>query len=146
MRPGPTPIDRSTFLRQAGGFLAAALVAPAGALRFPTASGLDHPEPREGITGEHVLSTDALGKAATRSKVVESYDAARHYPAVFDGVACACSCGGKKGEHRSLLVCFETMQPTGCGACQEEAELVGKLAGESKTLAEVRLAVDKKFS
>lgn len=144
MRAEPTSIDRATFLRRAGGLMAAAFVAPAGiADLVPRRGRLEHPEPREGITGERVLSAEALGKFAQRTKVMECYDAAREHPAIFDGVACACSCGGKRGEHRSLLVCFETMQATGCGACVEEAEVVLKAVREGKSLADVRLAVDK---
>lgn len=143
----PLPIDRSMFLRRAGGLLAVAFMDPSGVVRVlhthHVHRDLEHPDPREGITGEHVLTAEALGKLANKKKVMESYDAAREFPAFFDGVACACSCGGKKGSHRSLLVCFETMQPTGCGACQEEAEVVAKAAREGKTLAEVRAAVDK---
>src|SRR5260370_17984379 len=31
----------------------------------------------------------------------------------------SCSCGGKNGMHRSLLVCFEGPQATGCGRSEE---------------------------
>lgn len=138
-------IDRKTFLRYTVGLLSIGVLDRGTAARILChKDGLDHPEPREGITAERVLTADALG-SSTRRKVVESYDMAREYPAIFDGIACGCSCGGKKGTHRSLLVCFETMQPTGCAACQMEAELVGRLAKENKTLAEIRTAVDKDF-
>lgn len=138
-----TQMDRATFIRQAGGMLAVALVAPVRLDRLAPAASLEHPEPREGITGERVLTAEALGRFANRTKVMECYDGARAHPAIFDGVACACSCGGKKAEHRSLLVCFETMQATGCGACTEEAEVVLKALEEGKSLADVRAAVDK---
>jgi hypothetical protein len=138
-------IDRKTFLRYAAGLLSLGVLDRATAARLMChTDGLDHPEPREGITAERVLTVEALGDSA-KKKVVESYEAARTYPAIFDGIACACSCGGKKGTHRSLLVCFETMQPTGCFACQQEAELVGRLARENKSLSEIRAAVDKEF-
>ena len=138
-----TQMDRATFIRQAGGMLAVALVTPLSLDKLAPAASLEHPEPREGITGERVLTAEALGRFANRTKVMECYDGARAHPAIFDGVACACSCGGKKAEHRSLLVCFETMQATGCGACTEEAEVVLKALKEGKSLADVRLAVDK---
>jgi len=137
-------IDRATFLSRIGGLFAVAYLDRTGIGRLvPTRSSLEHPEPREGITSEHVLSVEALSSFKKKEKVLEAFDAARAYPELFDGLACACSCGGKKGTHRSLLSCFETLQPTGCGACQEEGELVGKMAKESKTLAEIRAAVDK---
>jgi hypothetical protein len=138
-------IDRATFLRQASGLLAAAFLDRSGISWLAwDKEGLEHPEPREGITGEHVLTAEALG-ASVKPPVLEVYDAARTYPGIFDGIACGCSCGGKRGSHRSLLVCFETTQAMGCGACQEEGELVAKLAKEEKPLAEIRQAVDKKY-
>jgi hypothetical protein len=111
------------------------------------AQRLEHPEPREGVTGERVLAVSALGKVRDQ-KVVDAYEAARAYPAIFDGIACGCSCNGmnaKSGMHRSLLVCYETMQPTGCGACQLEAATVSRLAKEGASLADIRKEVDKTF-
>jgi hypothetical protein len=108
-----------------------------------THSPLDHPEPRAGINADRVLSLDAL--KPFNERVRDGYDAARTYPAIFDGVACACSCGGKDGNHRSLLVCFETLQATGCQACRDEAMFVARLAKKETPLAEIRTAVDKKF-
>lgn len=105
---------------------------------------LDHPDPREGITAENVLPVEKLGTKPSE-RVLESYEAARKYPAVLDGILCSCSCGGKRGTHRSLLVCFETPQATGCGECQLEGVFIGKLAKEGKTLAEIRIAFDKEF-
>jgi hypothetical protein len=136
-------LSRAEFLRRATSLFAVAAIGPrvagwrAGATPFP------HPDPRPGITAEHVLSVETLG--ASRSKrVLDAYDAARTYPEIFDGLYCACQCGGKSG-HRSLLACYETMQPSGCGGCQEEGELAGRLAKQEKTLAEIRLAVDKAY-
>ena len=74
----------------------------------------------------------------------EAYAAARTHPAVFDGVFCACGCD-KSMNHRSLLSCFESRQALGCMACREEGELVGRLAGDGKTLEEIRRAVDIEF-
>jgi hypothetical protein len=116
---------------------------PSLPLRLSTPSrALTHPDPRPGITSERVLTADALG-TSRKEKVVTAYDAARAYPELFDGLGCTCGCTGNGPMHRSLLVCYETMQPTGCIACQEEAQLVGKLAKEGKPLAEIRQAVDK---
>jgi hypothetical protein len=138
-------MNRAAFLRQSFGFLAVAFLGRDGVGRILTLpDGLDHPEPRPGISAEKVLAADALG-ASPKQKVLDVYEAARSYPALFDGIACGCSCGGKNGPHRSLLVCFETMQPTGCIACQEEADLVGRLARQNKSLDEIRKAVDKEF-
>jgi hypothetical protein len=142
----PMAIDRRIFVTRAGGLFGVALVSRFDLMHaLAQPSGLEHPEPRPGVTGERVLAATALG-AAPKQKVLDIYEAARTYPAIFDGIACGCSCGGKKGTHRSLLVCFETPQATGCGSCQEEGELVGRLAREDKPLAEIRKAVDKEFS
>lgn len=104
--------------------------------------GFSHPDPRPGITGEHVLAESELGG---RKRVREAYEAARTHPELFDGVYCACDCSKSMG-HRSLLSCFESRQPIGCMACREEGELVGRLAKEGKTLDEIRQAVDVEFA
>jgi hypothetical protein len=137
-------IDRKTFLRNAGGMLALIAVDPTRSLRpsMPIPS-LTHPEPRPGITAERVLTAEALG-SSRREKVLSAYEAARTYPEIFDGLACTCGCTGSGPlAHRSLLVCYETMQPTGCIACQDEANLVAKMRRELKLLSEIREAVDK---
>lgn len=80
-----------------------------------------------------------------RRRVREAYAAARTHPELFDGVYCACECDKSMG-HRSLLSCFESRQAIGCMACREEAELVGRMARDGKTLDEIRLAVDKEYA
>lgn len=141
-------ISRSEFLTTSAGALVFLAIGerPVAHLARRTHhdAPLDHPEPREGITAENVLPVEKLGNKPS-DRVLESYEAARKYPAVMDGILCSCSCGGKRGSHRSLLVCFETPQATGCGECQLEGVFVGKLAKEGKTLAEIRVAFDKEF-
>jgi hypothetical protein len=141
-------MDRGAFLKRVGGVFALALIdrrVPAGfgsgADRAP-----DHPDPRPGITAERVLKVEDLQAWSKKQDVLAAYAAAREFPEVFDGIACGCGChGGKEHQHRSLLVCYETKQPTGCGSCQEYATFVGKLAKERKPLDEIRVAFDKKF-
>lgn len=138
-------ISRGTFLRRASSVLAA-FVLPRGPM-FPasrTRSPLNHPEPRPGITGAHVLTVEALASVKSE-RVKDAYEWARSYPAVFDGIACACSCGGDHGNHRSLLVCFETTQAIGCQACRDQAQFVARLARKDASLADIRIAVDRKF-
>jgi hypothetical protein len=145
-------IDRGTFFRRSGGLLVAALIDRRRIGRFAASVGRPHPDPRPGITAERVLSTDALG-LLPKDDVVAAYDAARKYPQIFDGLACACGCTptGEEhrslatGEHRSLLVCYETMQPTGCVGCQQQARLAGRLAKEGKSLGRIREALDKEY-
>jgi hypothetical protein len=141
-------IGRAEFLTRIGGLLAAAVIGPSDFRRvLDETAELEHPEPREGITGDHVLAATALGKVRDQ-KVVDAYEAARAFPAIFDGIACGCSCSGmnaKSGQHRSLLVCYETLQPTGCGSCQLEAATVSRLAKDGASLADIRKEVDKTF-
>jgi hypothetical protein len=105
-------------------------------------AGFPHPEPRPGVTADHVLAESELGD---RRRVRDAYAAARSHPELFDGVYCACECDKSMG-HRSLLSCFESRQAIGCMACREEGELVGRLASDGKTLEEIRLAVDKEYA
>lgn len=100
-----------------------------------------HPDPRPGITAEHVLPAERFKDP----KVARNYDMAREIPEVLDGLYCECDCG-KSMHHRSLLSCFETEQPSGCGTCIEEMKLAYKLHGEGKTLDRIRRAVDERFS
>ena len=145
MRDSASSIDRRAFLRRTGGLLALMAFDPSRRTRSSThTSSLLHPDPRPGITGEHVLTAEALG-ASRKEAVLAAYDTARTYPELFDGLACACGCTGKQNIHRSLLTCFETLQPTGCYSCQEQAQLVAKLTKELKTLGEIRAAFDKKW-
>jgi hypothetical protein len=139
------PIDRVTFLRHAGGLLTVAFLDRSTFKPFvPRLAALEHPEPRPDVTAERVLTAEAWG-SSRKAKVADAYEAARSWPAIFDGIACGCGCSGPKGMHRSLLVCYETLQPTGCASCQMEAALVARLARQDKPLADIRRAVDKEF-
>lgn len=138
-------ITRRDAIARVLGLGAFAFIRPIGGISgMSDISGkpLPHPDPRPGITGEHVLPEDKLGK---RSKAVYAdYEYARTYPEVFDGIYCTCDCKKSMG-HRSLLSCYESDQPTGCMGCQELGEFVGKLAKEGKSLDEIRAAVDKEY-
>ena len=136
-------IDRAAFLKRAGGLFALALFDPSSTWSHDR-EPLPHPDPRPGITADKVLKASELGDRPKKG-VLSAYDAAREMPQVFDGLACGCGCSDHAGTHRSLLVCYESMQPTGCASCREEADFVAKMARDGKTLAEIRTAVDKKF-
>ena len=101
---------------------------------------IEHPDPRPGITAEHVLPADHFKEA----KVARNYDMAREIPEVLDGLYCHCDCS-KSMHHRSLLSCYESEQPSGCGTCIEEMKLAYRLHKEGKTLDEIRKAVDERF-
>lgn len=141
-------VDRRAFLALVGGTALAGL--SRGALARDLTShvhrprkrdGFPHPDPRPGVTGEHVLSDEAIGN---RKRVREAYADARTHAEIFDGVYCACECD-ESMNHRSLLSCFESRQAIGCAACREEGELVGRLARDGRTLEEIRRAVDEEF-
>lgn len=98
-----------------------------------------HPEPRPGITAENVLPDEKL---PDKKRVKEAFAGVREHPELFDGIYCPCECSKN---HRSLLTCFESPQPTGCYGCIEAAQLVAEKAKEGKTLAEIRALIDKKW-
>jgi hypothetical protein len=131
--------DQSLSRRDALGRMSALLLLalPRG-LRLPY-EPFPHPDPRPDITAENVWAEDKL---PDKKKVREAYAAARAHPELFDGIYCPCECSK---QHRSLLSCFESAQPTGCYGCMEVAELVDKMAKDGKTLADIRAACDKKW-
>lgn len=136
-------LARRDFLRRLGlASLATLVVTPHRVLAMRvTGRAFPHPEPRPGVTAEHVLPSSRLpDKAAVR----DAYAHARAYPAIFDGLYCACRCIKSHG-HRSLLACFESDQPTGCLGCQEEAALAGRIAATGASLEAVRKAVDEEW-
>jgi hypothetical protein len=132
---------REAVARLVGLTVAIAIPLPARAMRvrkpFP------HPDPRPGVTAERVIVPDKL--QTQRQGVRDAYEAARQSPEIFDGLFCVCDCKDGMG-HRSLLECYESMQPTGCPSCQEQAHLVAKLVKEGKTLAEIREEFDRRWS
>lgn len=136
-------LSRGEFLKRIGGLSALVLIDPSAGVFAVDA--LKHPEPRAGVTADKVLRVEDLGEKP-RKAVLDAYDAARRNPEVFDGLACGCGCHGEANyQHRSLLSCYETRQPTGCPSCRDEATFVGGMIRDGKALAEIRLAVDKKF-
>ncbi len=100
-----------------------------------------HPDPRPGITADHVLSAEELG---SNKSVLESYETARAHPALFDGLYCTCECKESMG-HRSLLSCFESRQAAGCWGCREQAELVARMVKKGENLEAIRRAFDVKW-
>lgn len=103
--------------------------------------GARHPDPRPGITAEHVLPHSML---AGYSNEVAAYAAARAYPAVLDGVYCHCDCSQHSG-HRSLLTCFESQHGASCEVCQREAIMAAQMHRQGETLEQIRQAVDAQF-
>ena len=139
--PPATPITRARALRLVGAALVALAARPEALPAMPTRPrpGLAHPDPRPGITSANVLSEEKL--TGKRKKVKDAFAAARKRPEIFDGVLCPCGCE----QHRSLLVCFETDQPTGCHGCQEAALFVDRHAAKGESLERIRKAMDEEW-
>ena len=102
-----------------------------------------HPMPRKGIDASRVVAAkDVDGDKAA----VEAFDLVREIPQVVDGIRCSCGCDSIEGYY-SLLSCFERDgMAAHCEVCQEHARLIHKLHRQGKTLAQIRAAVDAKFS
>ena len=128
-------LSRRSALGRMAGFIGFAMLPMDRSATEP----FPHPEPRSGITSENVLPEDKL---PDKKRVREGFAAAREHPEIFDGIYCPCECSKN---HRSLLSCFESAQPTGCYGCLETAELVAKQIKDGKTLAEIRALIDKKW-
>ena len=112
-----------------------------GAARAGSRGKTKHPDPRPGITAEHVLPDDKVD-----AKHKDAYAAAREIPEVLDGIYCHCDCADRHSNLRSLLSCYETEMPMHCGVCAGEARTALRLHKQGKTLDEIRAAIDKQFS
>ncbi len=119
----------------------AAVLAIAAVLVATAPGGRSHPDPRPGVTGERVLPS---AQFAGYDRIVRSYDAARRYPQVLDGLYCYCDCSHHFG-HRSLLTCFESEHGASCDICLDEAWMAAQLYREGKSLGEIRRAIDAQF-
>lgn len=132
-----TSISRRAALARIAVAVAAPLLLSASRRR-PV--GPRHPDPRPGITAEHVLPDDRVDAAHK-----DAYDAARQIPEILDGIYCHCDCADRHSNLRSLLSCYETEMPMSCGVCSGEARAALRLHKQGKTLAEIRAAIDKRF-
>jgi hypothetical protein len=135
--------DQLEFSLTRRSFMGLPLLLAMRGIRLPVLlrASTEHPDPRPGITAEHVLPANHFKKAS----VGKSYDMAREIPEVLDGLHCYCECSESMG-HRSLLSCFESEQPSGCWSCNEQMKLAHKLHGEGKNLDEIRKAIDLRFA
>ncbi len=98
-----------------------------------------HPAPREGISGQGVLSAEAVPSGAR-----EAYTIAARIPSILDALYCHCDCH-ERDELRSLLECFENRMATTCGICQNEARMAGEMHADGKSLEEIRKAIDDRY-
>lgn len=154
--PGRRPMPLRGVLRRPGlvGIVFVGLIAAHGLVRPRTAGaqhvhrtatadtvvpGIQHPEPRAGITADRVIAAEQLIERPDAARVVEMV---REIPHVLDGIHCWCGC-----HERSLLSCFEGEEAMGrwCRTCQAQAELAYRLHQEGKTLDQIRPAIDAEF-
>jgi hypothetical protein len=143
MKPKAKPRGRWSALSSIG--VAGVVVAVAGLATtrlFSGPGGHRHPEPRPGVTGEHVLQTFNLPREIPTT--VASYQAAARIPAWLDGIKCYCACRVTIG-HRSLLSCFEDDHGAMCQVCQDEALIANEIAARGGTREQARQAVDARF-
>ncbi|HEX8320415.1 PCYCGC motif-containing (lipo)protein [Longimicrobium sp.] len=104
----------------------------------PKAHG-HHPAPREGISGQGVLSGEVVPSSAR-----DAYTIAARIPSILDALYCHCDCH-ERDELRSLLECFENRMATTCGICQSEARMAGEMHADGKSLEEIRKAIDDRY-
>ena len=101
-----------------------------------------HPEPRPGIDGRHVLTAQQL--RGYGDDIIELFNHVREMPQVADGLHCYCRCSPPL---RSLLSCYEDGgMAADCEICQGEAALAYGRFKEGQTLAQIRRAVEARFA
>lgn len=106
---------------------------------------LPHPEPREGITGDEVISAEQLRSEGHPDDVIALYDGIRAMPEVADGLACYCGC--ELMGNRSLLTCYHpTGMARGCAICQGEARMAIRMHAEERSLDDIRRAIDARYA
>lgn len=134
--------DRRAFLSVALGSALAFLTGEPGRLAgsIPVLARPDHPDPRPGIDGSHVLASDRLSP-----DLAELFDQIRAIPQVVDGIRCRCGCADVPDMY-SLLSCYEEpAMAQYCEICQSEGRMVVRLHAEGRTLDEIRAAIDERY-
>ena len=103
--------------------------------------------------GKAPLDIEALKGGETRStlspvsfvgNVARAYNVARENRELLDSIHCYCNCKETIG-HKSLLSCFTDKHAVDCKICQDKAFYAESRFKEGNDIAQVRLAVDKKF-
>jgi len=99
------------------------------------------------------LDIEALKGGETRSTlspvsfvgiVARAYNVASENRELLDSIHCYCNCKETIG-HKSLLSCFTDKHAVDCKICQDQAFYAESRFKEGNDIAQVRLAVDKKF-
>ena len=102
-----------------------------------------HPDPRPGITGNKVSTSEQLADVPA---LIPLFDAVRAIPGIADGIRCRCGCADLPG-YRSLLSCYEGANAMAreCRTCQAQGRLASRLNDSGKSLDDIRAAIDRKF-
>lgn len=85
-----------------------------------------------------------LTPALFTGKVAAAYNIARENRDLLDSIYCYCNCKETIG-HKSLLSCFADKHATSCDICQDQAFYAASRFQKVGDIAQVRIAVDKKF-
>jgi hypothetical protein len=76
---------------------------------------------------------------------VVGYAAAEKCPEIIAKLFCYCGCDYSE-QHTSLLDCFTCDHGADCPICRDEALMALQMKSEGKSLHEIQMAVDRKFS
>ena len=85
-----------------------------------------------------------LSPALFIGKAARTYKIARENPELIDSIYCYCNCK-MNFAHKSLLTCFVDKHALNCAICQDQALYADSLYKKNNDIAQVRVAVDKRF-
>jgi hypothetical protein len=135
---------RRRFLLSVVASLAAGWLRPAAldaSSTTPSEHG-KHPDPRPGVDASKILPVSALKEPSA----APAFEDARAIPEILDGIRCHCDCGDGK-EKYSLLSCYEgDGMAQLCDICQGQARLARRLVRLRRSLAQIRDAIDAKYT
>ena len=134
---------RRHFVVSLSGGLFGLAVLPSTVSALPsTARRGGHPDPRPGIDASKVRATSSLKNPAA----ADAFDAAHEIPQILDGIRCHCSCA-EQADKYSLLSCYEgDAMAQFCDICQGQANLARRLVKMRRSLDQIRVAIDAKWS
>lgn len=123
-----------------------ALAAVAVAMAFAVASCKS---PEGGTAGSAGLrggeNRETLPPENFAGVTAAAYQIAKEIPEVLDSLHCYCECKKNFG-HKSLLTCYVDDHAAYCGVCMDEAFMAYELHKQGKSIAEIRRAVDDRYS
>ena len=96
----------------------------------------------EALKGGETLPT--LSPVSFVGKTAKAYQVASENRELLDSMYCYCNCKKTIG-HKSLLSCFTDRHAENCQICQDQAFYAADKHKQGYMIADVRMAVDKKF-